>query len=56
MCELEYSKSTTNPARWVLAVPEESDISVDSLQQLDGTIIASELVETTKEWVVVGAG
>src|ERR1044071_7477155 len=26
ICELTYSRASSNPARWVLAVPEESDI------------------------------
>src|SRR6202453_4593152 len=26
ICELTYSRGSANPARWVLAVPEESDI------------------------------
>ena len=30
VCELAYSKQTTNPARWILAVPEESEITKPS--------------------------
>src|SRR4051794_7299452 len=26
ICELEYSRASRNPAKWVLAVPEESNI------------------------------
>src|SRR6266571_4333130 len=26
ICELEYSRASRNPAKWVLAVPEESDV------------------------------
>ena len=48
MCELAYSKATSNPARWVLAVPEES--AVQGAADLAGTIIASELVETTRRY------
>lgn len=48
VCELKYSKATSNPASWVIAVPEESDVK--TLQDLDGKIVASELVETTKKY------
>ena len=48
MCELAYSKATSNPARWVLAVPEDSH--VQDAADLAGTIIASELVETTRRY------
>lgn len=47
VCELQYSKATSKPARWVLAVPENSP--VQSAAGLAGTIIASELVNTTKK-------
>ncbi len=48
VCELKYSKATANPARWVLAVPEDS--AVQTAADLAGTIVASELVETTKRY------
>jgi ATP phosphoribosyltransferase len=48
ICELEYSRASRNPARWVLAVPEESD--VQKPQDLDGKIIATELVNTTRQY------
>ena len=48
VCELAYSKATSNPARWVLAVPEDSN--VQDAADLAGTIIASELVETTRRY------
>lgn len=48
VCELPYSKATSNPARWVLAVPEDSEVR--SVQDLAGTIVASELVNTTKKY------
>ena len=48
VCELLYSKSTSNPARWVLAVPEESSIS--KVADLEGGIIATELVNVTKNY------
>jgi ATP phosphoribosyltransferase len=48
VCELEYSRASRNPVRWVLAVPEESDVR--SVKDLDGKIIATELVKTTKRY------
>ena len=48
VCELAYSKSTSEPARWVLAVPNES--KVKKPEQLEGGIIATELVNVTKKY------
>jgi ATP phosphoribosyltransferase len=48
VCELAYSKATSQPARWVLAVPEESH--VQKPEDLKGAIIATELVNTTKAY------
>jgi ATP phosphoribosyltransferase len=48
VCELPYSKSTTNPARWVLAVPEESKVTKP--KDLRNGIIATELVNVTKKY------
>ncbi len=48
VCELTYSKATSKPARWVLAVPEES--SVQKAEDLAGAIISTELVNTTTEY------
>lgn len=48
VCELQYSKATSNPARWVLAVPEDSPIQ--KAEDLAGTIVASELVNTTRKF------
>jgi len=48
VCELLYSKATSKPARWVLAVPNESD--VQKPKDLDGGIIATELVNTTENY------
>src|SRR5258706_5267368 len=47
--EIAYSKQTTNPARWVLAVPNDS--SVKSVKDLQGKRIATELVEMTRRWL-----
>ena len=48
VCELTYSKSTSNPVRWVLCVPEESNVTKP--EQLAGGIIATELVRTTERY------
>jgi ATP phosphoribosyltransferase len=48
VCELIYSKTTKRPARWVLAVPVESNIQ--KVEELQGGIIATELVNVTKKF------
>ncbi|MBN2128557.1 MAG: ATP phosphoribosyltransferase [Sedimentisphaerales bacterium] len=48
VCELAYSKATSNPARWVLAVPNESQ--VQRPEDLAGGIVATELVGVTKRY------
>lgn len=48
VCELKYSKATSNPARWVLAVPNES--SIQKAADLEGGIIATELVNATRRF------
>src|SRR5204863_5300856 len=40
--------ASANPARWVLAVPEES--AVRTAADLNGAIIATELVNTTRKY------
>ena len=47
MCELTYSRASSNPVRWVLAVPEESPVRKP--EDLAGKIIATELVNTTRQ-------
>lgn len=47
--ELQYSKATSRPARWVLAVPNDSP--VQSVKDLDGGIIATELVKVTSSYL-----
>lgn len=49
ICEVAYSKQTTNPARWVLAVPNDSPIQ--SVKDLQGKRIATELVGLTRRWL-----
>src|SRR5436853_4918012 len=48
ICELEYSRASANPIRWVLAVPDESD--VQRPEDLSGKIVATELVKTTQRY------
>ncbi len=47
--DLIYSKATSKMFRWVVAVPEESDIQ--SVKDLAGKRIATELVEATKRYL-----
>lgn len=49
VCELGYSRASRNPARWVLAVPENSPIR--SLADLNGKRIATELVGATRRFL-----
>lgn len=49
VCELGYSRASRNPARWVLAVPEDSPIR--TVADLKGRRIATELVATTKKFL-----
>jgi ATP phosphoribosyltransferase len=48
VCELTYSRASANPARWVLAVPDES--RVQKPEDLQGGIIATELVNVTRRY------
>jgi len=48
ICELAYSKRTSKPARWVLAVPNES--KVVKPQDLQGGIVATELVKVVQKY------
>ena len=48
ICELVYSRGSSNPARWVLAVPEESDLRKP--EDFEGKILATELVNTTRKY------
>ena len=48
VCELPYSKQTSNPTKWVLAVPNES--AVTRPEDLEGGIVATELVGVTKRY------
>ena len=48
ICELTYSRASAQPARWVLAVPDESPVQTP--QELSGGIIATELVNVTRKY------
>jgi ATP phosphoribosyltransferase len=47
--DLVYSKATAKAYRWVLAVPEDSNIH--SVKDLEGKRIATELVQATKQYL-----
>src|SRR5215472_6970929 len=47
--ELQFSKVTRQPTRWVLAVPEKSPIK--SVKDLEGKRIATEVVNLTKKYL-----
>lgn len=49
VAELVYSKATTKPYRWVVAVPEDSPIQ--DVKGLEGKRIATELVQATKRYL-----
>jgi len=48
VCELEYSKTTRQKCKWVLAVPEDSRFN--KAEDLAGRRIATELVESTRRY------
>ena len=48
VCELKYSKATSNPASWVLAVPEDSAIT--KAEDMAGMTVATELPKTTEKF------
>ena len=49
ICDLAYSRSSTNPTRWVLVVPEDSPIQ--TVQDLEGKRIATECVGLTTDFL-----
>ncbi len=49
VADLIYAKQSFGKVRWVLAVPEAS--SFLSVKDLEGKVIATELVETTKRYL-----
>jgi len=48
VCELVYSKHSMRPVRWVLAVPENSDIK--DIHDLKGRHISTEVVNITRKY------
>ena len=51
IADLVYSKQSFGRVRWVLAVPESSP--VQSVRDLEGKIIATELVQTTNRYLAL---
>lgn len=49
VADLIYSKASMRPVRWVLAVPEDSDIK--TVHDLQGKRIATEVVNITRKWL-----
>ena len=49
ICELNYSKATTNPVRWVLAVPNDSKIK--TVKDLQGKRISTEAIGLVKNYL-----
>lgn len=49
VCDLIYSKASTARSRWVLAVPESSDIH--EVKDLQGKRIATEVVQLTRRYL-----
>ena len=49
LCELQYSKRTRNPIRWVLAVHADSPFK--TVKDLEGKKISTELVNATKNYL-----
>ncbi len=49
ICELSYSKATSNPVRWVLAVPNDSPI--ETVADLQGKRISTEAIGLTKRYL-----
>lgn len=49
VADLIYSKASMRPVRWVLAVPEDSN--VHTVHDLEGMRIATEVVNITRKWL-----
>jgi ATP phosphoribosyltransferase len=49
LADLAYAKQGMNPVRWVLAIPESSNIK--TIADLEGKRIATELVQVTKDFL-----
>ena len=49
LAEMTFSKVSSKPTRWVIAVPEDS--AIRSVQDLQGKVIATEAVEMTRAFL-----
>jgi len=49
LCDLVFSKASSGPTRWVIAVPEDSPVK--SVKDLQGKVIATEAVELTRRFL-----
>ena len=49
LCEMTFSKVSSQPTRWVIAVPEDS--AIQSVADLQGKVIATEAVELTRRYL-----
>jgi ATP phosphoribosyltransferase len=49
VCELTFSKASSNPTRWVIAVPEDSNMR--TVKDLEGKRIATEAVGLTRRFL-----
>ena len=49
LCDLPYSRATSNPPRWVLVVPEDSPIK--DVKDLQGKLIATEALNLTRNFL-----
>ena len=49
VCEMTFSKASSQPTRWVLAVPEDSPIR--TVKDLQGKVIATEAVGMTRNFL-----
>ncbi len=49
VCDLVYAKQSFGKVRWVLAVPRDSDVQTPA--DLEGRVVATELVGVTKRWL-----
>jgi ATP phosphoribosyltransferase len=49
VCDLDYAKQSFGKVRWVLAVPQASEVR--AVADLEGKIVATELVGVTRRWL-----
>jgi ATP phosphoribosyltransferase len=49
LCEMTFSKVSSQPTRWVIAVPEDS--AIQTVADLQGKVIATEAVELTRRYL-----